>query len=347
MVKLVKTVAFLIVSLFCSICCPAAFADQTRALIVPEGYVAQKLEPFSGSIAKPKDWYFSSERIGRNQVIILSKENHPAQRGFYDTGMKIQVINGVSKKVKDNIVQSFNSDTERRKLIRSCEPVHELNYEKTCIEAIEQSKNTQGELVPYHVMYSFMWLEDYDVLVLSIFGTPKDNWQNVVDVLDVMSHFSLTKINTVAESPKYAAKVAKLDSVIFLQPDEVMQERITDVRILSNYINTLNKAVDEVALASSDKTPASGYVAIALRAGKINVWTDFAPKLPKQLSAGIKHSIQQQQSFNPNGGTVVFALKYNLWDAKPSDHPLSPVEWQQATKDKGEVEISELVDLFW
>lgn len=148
--------------------------------------------------------------------------------------------------------------------------------------------------------------------------------------------------------PASAAEPYRTESVILLQPDFVLQERVPSVDSLSAYI----KAVQSVAgavLAEEPPSPASGFLVLAVRpGGRSMVWLDTRPGLAARTAGRLRAAVLAVPPFEARGGTVVFALNASLWGAGPAQGFPDPQEWRQAMEGRDEpMEIGDLVDKVW
>jgi len=154
--------------------------------------------------------------------------------------------------------------------------------------------------------------------------------------------FALASLPTVAATPY------KTESVMLLQPDSVLKERVPSVVGLSDYIKALQAAADG-ALATEPASPASGYLVVAVRPGRQSMaWLDFKPALPAPIAERIRAAIRGVPPFEARGGVVVFALNASLWGGAPSQGFPNPQEWSKAMEGRSEpMEVGDLVDMVW
>jgi hypothetical protein len=141
----------------------------------------------------------------------------------------------------------------------------------------------------------------------------------------------------------------KLESIMLLQPDFVLSDRVPSIDALSNYV----KAVETATIRTLNEEapyPASGFIVLAVRPDESSkVWFDFKPALPAETASRLSAAIQAVKPFPSRNGTVVFALNATLWGAPPRTGSPNPPEWNEATKGLSDpVEIGDLVDrLLW
>lgn len=145
-----------------------------------------------------------------------------------------------------------------------------------------------------------------------------------------------------------AAEPYKTGSIMLLQPDFVLEERVPSVDSLSDYIKAVEAAAAN-ALAGEEPHAASGFLVLAVRPGRRSmVWVNFEPDLPASIADKLRTAILAVPAFEARGGVVVFALNSSLWGAPASQGFPNPDEWVQAMEGNSEpVEIGDLVDKVW
>lgn len=147
----------------------------------------------------------------------------------------------------------------------------------------------------------------------------------------------------------FAAKPYSMESIMLLQPDFVLSERV-DVDDLSEYIKSINSAA-EISLAElGNRSPAAGFLVVAVRPnGQSKVWLDFTPGLPSAMANHLRSSLEAVTPFKARVGVVVFAINCTLWGAAATDRKGPwPIEWKQAMKGRTDpMETGDLVDLVW
>ncbi|MCW5198655.1 hypothetical protein VU06_02775 [Desulfobulbus sp. F3] len=178
----------LVVCLVLSACWCQAYED----LPIPEGYILQYLDPTDGRIAKPKDWYYTSRGTQSGWLWTLSSEN-PA-KGFYETGLRIQLLLGVkhvTKRSTKEFAQDFLEQKRKTtKVICEHEPVDQGDFTRQCLEVMETLNLPEGPVV-FHILYSVFWGKEMDMVLLSTFGTPEEKWQDYMSVSKIMATFDL------------------------------------------------------------------------------------------------------------------------------------------------------------
>lgn len=158
----------------------------------------------------------------------------------------------------------------------------------------------------------------------------------------------LLLLGLLCAGPVSAVEPYRTESVILLQPDFVLKERVSSVDSLSAYIKAVQSAAGAV-LAEEPPSPASVFLVLAVRpGGRSMVWLDAKPGLAVRTAGKLRAAILAVPPFEARGGVVVFALNANLWGAGPAQGFPDPQEWRQAMEGRDEpVEIGELVDMLW
>ena len=150
-------------------------------------------------------------------------------------------------------------------------------------------------------------------------------------------------------SSAFAAKPYQLESLMLMQPDIILRDRIGSTQELANYVTSVGVAT-ESALAAVAPTPTSGFIVLAVRPnGASKVWLDLSPALPTAVGARLRTSIEAVAPFPAKNGVVVFAINASLWGAAPSTQETpKPAEWLKVTEYlEGAIEIGDLVDRVW
>ncbi|SDY18342.1 hypothetical protein [Lysobacter enzymogenes] len=146
-------------------------------------------------------------------------------------------------------------------------------------------------------------------------------------------------------SPASAAAPYTVDSIMLLQPQEALQERIDGAEPLAAYIKALNAAAQEHLRQAAPGAPASGYIVVAVRAdGARKIWLDYAPALPAAVSGPLRAALERVAPMRVRRGAAVFAINASLWGGARASAPPSPEEWRRAAGRAGEpVEVEDLV----
>lgn len=154
----------------------------------------------------------------------------------------------------------------------------------------------------------------------------------------------------VASSSASAAEPMEMSSVVLLQPESVLQQRVPDVAALGIYAKAVVSAASTVLRASSNHPVTGGFLVLAVRPGqKSKVWLDFDPALPPELADAVVAKAQAVTPLSVNGGPVALALRVRLWGGPaPSDKMPAPAEWRAATQKLDRpIEIGELIERVW
>lgn len=144
-----------------------------------------------------------------------------------------------------------------------------------------------------------------------------------------------------------AAEVS-LQSLVLLQPDFVLQERISDVNAFADFTKRAEKSFQQM-LIPEKLPPSSGYMVLAVRSkDQVNVWFDMEPMLPNALEIRLKQHIRKTVGTPVTGGTAIVAISLSINGAKAPEQMPNPKEWRDAAKANGKViEAEDLVDLVW
>lgn len=145
------------------------------------------------------------------------------------------------------------------------------------------------------------------------------------------------------------AQPYNLHSIMLLQSESVVGERVHSAESLAIYIKAVDKAVAR-SLAHSPETPTAGFIAIAVRPGGVSrAWLDLSPALPRRLEARVTAAIEAVKPFPAKGGAVVFALNVTFWGASPTKQQgPHPAEWIKAVKKAGHsLTFGELINRVW
>ena len=175
------------------LCFGVLLCGKVHAGDTPEGYVIQKLEETDGSILRPKDWNFESSGTPSGWTWCISKDK--PINGAYETGVRIQLLIGVAEgtgKSREQFVSEAlgAKASVAHEVIRNCEPVDMGTFVRQCLEVVEET-SFRGENVKFRVLYSAMWFKEMDMVALSIFGSPREEWASVSEVSDRMAQFTL------------------------------------------------------------------------------------------------------------------------------------------------------------
>ena len=147
-----------------------------------------------------------------------------------------------------------------------------------------------------------------------------------------------------------AADSMQTFSVSLLQPEHVLQERVSNVSDLSNYLEAVEVNVGKVVATITPHQPASGFIVVAVRPGqKSNAWLDIAPPLSQQEASKLLDAAKSVRPFSAKGGVVLVGLKVGLWGGSEvaAVSPF-PAEWRAAANAAGKpMEVGALVEMVW
>jgi hypothetical protein len=189
-----KTVRFLIlVAIGLGLALPSWAASTSDPLTAPpDGFVLQPLALTDGLIARPKDWFFGTTPSSAGWTWVIAKED-PA-KGPYETGMRIQVVVGVkqrSGKTAEEVARGFLAEKRSSgKVVSDCQPTDQGQLMRECLTVIE-ALALNGPAKPYRIAYSVFWGKTMDMAVITTFGAPADQWENVARTAEVMNAFRL------------------------------------------------------------------------------------------------------------------------------------------------------------
>jgi hypothetical protein len=178
--------------LFAVLFCLAISMAAKPGIAVPEGYVLQVLGGTDGRIAMPKAWHYTNGGTETGWLWTFSAEE--MKDGQYETGLRIQMIMDVERRTnqsKDAFAKNFIEQKRKSlKVIKEC-PVEDFGtFKRQCIEVLESIQSPSG-VRRFHILYSVMWLQQMDVVAVSTFGAPEDEWDSVADISKIMSEFVL------------------------------------------------------------------------------------------------------------------------------------------------------------
>src|SRR5580658_3708193 len=160
-------------------------------IVVPDGYVLQKLDVTDGSIARPKDWYYDNHGTSSGWLWTISKED--PSKGAFQTGMHIQMFAGFKQDnmTPQGFVQNFVQRMRQKDTVLSDCPVTQVGqFDRQCLEVLEDNTEPTGPK-RYHIQYSVFWTPEGDMAVITTFGAPEDGWESVKPIAQVMSAFVL------------------------------------------------------------------------------------------------------------------------------------------------------------
>lgn len=162
--------------------------------LAAEAMVQQILEPTGGKIMKPKSWFYSESQNGSGYVWTISKEN-VSTKGFYDTGVRIQLLADVEKgtgKTPKQFIRDFYEEKKKKvnSVVTSCPAVNQGLFSVMCLETIE-SVPFAGGIKEYHILYSLFWGNNIDIVVISVAGTFESEWNKYQPIFNQMRVFEI------------------------------------------------------------------------------------------------------------------------------------------------------------
>jgi hypothetical protein len=185
-------------------CRLTGYSPSDTELAVPEGYKVVRLEAIDGRIVIPADWTVR-QLATRNSLLWLFAKDFRSD-GSYATGMTLQLFPGIKKNSGSSVNEAANTvlDTIRRhgKVVRDCATQRFQEFERHCLEMLEERAEGDATRVTYHVLYSVLVHLKYDVVVVTAFGAPASSWDDVAPITRVMSDFRLF-------GPEFARKAQK------------------------------------------------------------------------------------------------------------------------------------------
>jgi len=144
-----------------------------------------------------------------------------------------------------------------------------------------------------------------------------------------------------------AAEPYVMNSVVLLQPQELVSARVSSVEELAAYMQALNAAAAR-ALAGHAGSPSAGYVVVAVRpAGKAKIWLDLTPGISPELQRPLQAALDGVVPVSLKEGLVVFAINVSLWGAPQVTRLPQPPEWMQAIRPGNTESLDQMVDRIW
>ncbi len=138
--------------------------------------------------------------------------------------------------------------------------------------------------------------------------------------------------------------------VSLLQPEYVLQERVSNVSDLGNYLKAVQASVGQTVSAIAPHQPTSGFIVVAVRPGQIsNAWLDISPPLSPQVASSLIAAAKSVRPFSAKGGIVLIGLKVGLWGGPETTAATPfPAEWREVADAAGEpLEVGALVEKVW
>ena len=168
---------------------------SAHAESIPSGYTKEDLRPLGGEILVPESWYFRGGATNNGFMYVLSKEQN--EDDSYETGFRIQgIIN-----IKDSglsPVQATAYNWKRfkdsaKEIIKECDEEQAGVFRKTCLEVIQNNPNNPDD--DFHIIYSFFWSDELDMIVIGIFGAPESTWPEAENIYNTIKDFVLFDID--------------------------------------------------------------------------------------------------------------------------------------------------------
>ncbi|MFB9899968.1 hypothetical protein ACFFOV_06060 [Cerasicoccus arenae] len=157
---------------------------------IPEGFRVQKL-PMGGKALMPKDWHYEGGGLDNGFMYVFSKEEMTGEG--YETGFRIQGFFKVSEagfKPSEAAAQNLEKfKSNAKSVIKVCDEYDQGPFRVRCLEAIQPNPHNAAD--DYHVIYSFFWNDDADMVVVSMFGAPESTWPEAELIYKEMQGFVL------------------------------------------------------------------------------------------------------------------------------------------------------------
>ena len=171
------------------------FQPSTAPFKIPAGYSAQVLDPIGARVPKPKDWFYGRTYDPRGYTWILSREN-PSAKGGYQTGLRIQLLQGVKKgtgKTLKDFVDDFFTKKKadggtkvlKADITKTCGAKPPAGLRRACLES-EEPVAGQGKQM-FHLAHIALWNDDTDSIVIMTFGAPVKEWGKLRDTAAEMT----------------------------------------------------------------------------------------------------------------------------------------------------------------
>ena len=114
--------------------------------------------------------------------------------GAYRTGMRIQLLIGVAAgtgKTREEFALGFlRGKQQGSEVRRECETKEIGIFHRKCLEVIEEIP-FDGKPTKFRVLYSVLWGKEIDIVGVTTFGSPPEEWEELRGVSEVMSEFVL------------------------------------------------------------------------------------------------------------------------------------------------------------
>jgi hypothetical protein len=194
----------------CLLLCLLVSRSFGAEMLAPEGFEVRDFGPIGGQIIIPRGWFVSQGTRGTQYLFTVSKEDL-AVTGHYETGWRIQWIAEVSKTAKITATQAVQYNIDRKKaseeVVRECDLEKSGEFNRRCLETLSPVPSKPG--MKYHIIYSFFWSDEKDMMVAGTFGAPMEEWDSAAKIYRVIKDFKLLDWDRV-EAKKKAAGVGSV-----------------------------------------------------------------------------------------------------------------------------------------
>ncbi len=163
-------------------------------------------------------------------------------------------------------------------------------------------------------------------------------------------HFALIALLIFVTHAAHAESAFQYYSITMLQTQQVFEERVSRIEIVSSYLKEIVGSVTEVVNALPKGEPAKGFIVVALKPGhRSRIWLDFESPITEEVASGIQRASEKVSPPSVTGGVVLLAMKVGLWGSGPPDRMVpQPEAWRaEAEKAGGKIEMTELVERVW
>lgn len=186
-------------------------APGLAPLNVAKGGSIQVLEPIGARVVKPKDWFFARTYDRHGYTWVISREN-PREAGGYKTGLRLQLLQGIrhgTQKSPQRFIEDFftKKKGEGKPDSEVCSAKTFASFQRRCL-ATEEEIEGQGK-TKFHVVYSGLWNNETDTVLLMTFSAPAAEWQQAApianDMMEGIDLPDLSKKITAAQAHRYPA----------------------------------------------------------------------------------------------------------------------------------------------
>ena len=150
--------------------------------------------------------------------------------------------------------------------------------------------------------------------------------------------------------PRAASRGFETESIVLYQPNDILEERVSDVTKFADYIKRLQDVCQQFFAAAT--SPETLDIVVAVRPGRQSrVW--FVSSVQSTLDAkrkSLRKNLERVIPCDVSEGSIAFAIAAKIAGGdgkKRKDIPM-PVEWQKAAKGKVNVIIPDgVLDSAW